>query len=184
VAAKRPGRSLLSPGSLIRPAGDSQARYVGHRPGTELHWQVDRHLWVQADYGIFCAGRFLKETQPGRNLLGPVGRLQVLRVGMKDERHKPQKRFIRQRTDPSDELIVCASSDHSDGPVGKRPVKYSVRGRSKAGWPESVDELIRGCILDAQERVLEFRFCNASTIPAPMPPAPPVTRRGHPEESI
>jgi hypothetical protein len=56
------------PGFLIRPAGNSQARFVGHRPGTELHWQVDRHLWFQADYGIFYAGRFLKETQPGRNL--------------------------------------------------------------------------------------------------------------------
>jgi len=56
------------PGSLIRPAGNSQARFVGHRPGAELRWQVDRHLWFQADYGIFYAGRFLKETQPGRNL--------------------------------------------------------------------------------------------------------------------
>jgi Alginate export len=56
------------PGSLIRPADNSQARFVGHRPGTELHWQVDRHLWFQGDYGIFYAGRFLKETQPGRNL--------------------------------------------------------------------------------------------------------------------
>jgi len=56
------------PGFLIRPAGNSQARFVGHRPGTELHWQVNRHLWFQADYGIFYAGRFLKETQPGRNL--------------------------------------------------------------------------------------------------------------------
>src|SRR6266702_1593469 len=56
------------PGSLIRPAGNSQARFVGHRPGTEMRWQVDRHLWFQADYGIFYAGRFLKETQPGRNL--------------------------------------------------------------------------------------------------------------------
>jgi hypothetical protein len=56
------------PGSLIRPADNSQARFVGHRPGAELQWQVDRHLWFQADYGIFYAGRFLKETQPGRNL--------------------------------------------------------------------------------------------------------------------
>jgi hypothetical protein len=56
------------PGFLIRPASNSQARFVGHRPGTELRWQVDRHLWFQADYGIFYAGRFLKETQPGRNL--------------------------------------------------------------------------------------------------------------------
>ena len=56
------------PGFLIRPADGSRARFVGHRPGTEIRWQANRHLWFQADYGIFYAGRFLKETQPGRNL--------------------------------------------------------------------------------------------------------------------
>jgi hypothetical protein len=56
------------PGVLIRAAGDSRARFVGHRPGAEVHWQVNSHLWFQGDYGIFYAGRFLKETQPGRNL--------------------------------------------------------------------------------------------------------------------
>ena len=56
------------PGFLIRAADGSRARFVGHRPGTEVRWQVNRHLWFQADYGIFYAGRFLKETQPGRNL--------------------------------------------------------------------------------------------------------------------
>jgi len=56
------------PGSLIRSAGNSRARFVGHRPGIEVRWQADRHLWFQADYGIFYAGKFLKETQPGRNL--------------------------------------------------------------------------------------------------------------------
>src|SRR6201988_1754355 len=56
------------PGSLIRPADGSRARFVGHRPGVEVRWQVNSHLWFQGDYGIFYAGRFLKETQPGRNL--------------------------------------------------------------------------------------------------------------------
>jgi Alginate export len=56
------------PGFLIRPAGDSRARFVGHRPGLEVRWQVNPHLWLQADYGIFYAGRFLRETQPGRDL--------------------------------------------------------------------------------------------------------------------
>jgi hypothetical protein len=56
------------PGFLIRAADGSQARFVGHRPGTEIRWQANRHLWFQADYGIFYAGSFLKETQPGRNL--------------------------------------------------------------------------------------------------------------------
>jgi hypothetical protein len=56
------------PGFLIRPADGSRARFVGHRPGTQIRWQENRHLWFQADYGIFYAGKFLKETQPGRNL--------------------------------------------------------------------------------------------------------------------
>jgi len=56
------------PGLLIIPAGKSDARFVGHRPGTEVHWQANRHLWFQADYGIFYAGKFVKESQTGRNL--------------------------------------------------------------------------------------------------------------------
>jgi hypothetical protein len=32
------------PGDLIVPAGSSQARFVGHRPGIEAYWQVDRHV--------------------------------------------------------------------------------------------------------------------------------------------
>jgi Alginate export len=56
------------PGFLIRAADGSRARFVGNRPGTEVRWQANRHLWFQGDYGIFYAGRFLQETQPGRNL--------------------------------------------------------------------------------------------------------------------
>jgi len=56
------------PGFLIRAADDSRARFVGNRPGTEIRWQANHHLWFQGDYGIFYAGRFLKETQPARNL--------------------------------------------------------------------------------------------------------------------
>jgi hypothetical protein len=56
------------PGTLLRAAGDSRARFVGDRPGVQLRWQIDRHFWTQADYGVFYAGSFLKDTQPGRNL--------------------------------------------------------------------------------------------------------------------
>jgi Alginate export len=56
------------PGFLIRAADGSRARFVGDRPGAEIRWQANRHLWLQGDYGIFYAGGFLKETQPGRNL--------------------------------------------------------------------------------------------------------------------
>jgi hypothetical protein len=56
------------PGSLIRAADGSQARYVGNFPGIEVRWQRSQHLWFQGDYGIFYAGPFLRQTQPGRNL--------------------------------------------------------------------------------------------------------------------
>jgi Alginate export len=56
------------PGFLIRPADDSRARFVGDRPGMQVRWQANRHMWFQGDYGIFYAGKFLKQTMPGRNL--------------------------------------------------------------------------------------------------------------------
>jgi len=33
-----------------------------------VHWQANRHLWFQADYGIFYAGKFVNESHPARNL--------------------------------------------------------------------------------------------------------------------
>jgi hypothetical protein len=56
------------PGSLIRASGNSLARFVGYRPGIEVKWQINRHAYVQGDYGIFYAGRFIRETMPGQNL--------------------------------------------------------------------------------------------------------------------
>jgi hypothetical protein len=56
------------PGNLIAKANGSRALYVGDRPGTELHWQATRHLYFQADYGIFYAGSFLKQAGPGKDL--------------------------------------------------------------------------------------------------------------------
>jgi hypothetical protein len=56
------------PGFLLVPAGDSRARFVGYRPGMEVRWQIDRHAWLQADYGVFFAGDFLKQASPGRNI--------------------------------------------------------------------------------------------------------------------
>ena len=56
------------PGFLLVPAGTSRARFVGYRPGVEVRWQIDRHAYLQADYGVFYAGQFLKEASPGRNI--------------------------------------------------------------------------------------------------------------------
>jgi len=58
---------------LIIPAGKSNARFVGHRPGTEVRWQANRHLWFQADYGIFYAGKF-RERKPARAATSTTGR--------------------------------------------------------------------------------------------------------------
>jgi len=56
------------PGFLLVPAGSSRARFVGYRPGVEVRWQIDRHVYLQADYGVFFAGEFLKQASPGRNI--------------------------------------------------------------------------------------------------------------------
>jgi hypothetical protein len=56
------------PGFLLVAAGNSRARFVGYRPGIEVRWQIDRHAYLQADYGVFYAGEFLKQASPGRNI--------------------------------------------------------------------------------------------------------------------
>ena len=56
------------PGMLIVPAGRSTARYVGHRPGMEARWQMDRHAYMQLSYGVFFAGPFLKQSGHSQNL--------------------------------------------------------------------------------------------------------------------
>jgi Alginate export len=56
------------PGFLLVAAGNSRARFVGYRPGVEVRWQIDRHAYLQADYGVFFAGEFLKQSAPGRNI--------------------------------------------------------------------------------------------------------------------
>jgi hypothetical protein len=56
------------PGFLLVAAGTSGSRFVGYRPGLEVKWQIDRHAYLQADYGIFYAGQFLKAASPGRNI--------------------------------------------------------------------------------------------------------------------
>jgi hypothetical protein len=56
------------PGNLMVPNVPTNARFVGHRPGLEVHWQIDRHVYVQADYGIFYAGSFLRAAGRPHNL--------------------------------------------------------------------------------------------------------------------
>jgi len=56
------------PGNLLVPAGQSNSRFVGNRPGIEARWQRDSHFYVQADYGVFYAGAFLRESGRSHNL--------------------------------------------------------------------------------------------------------------------
>jgi hypothetical protein len=56
------------PGFLLVPAGTSRARFVGYRPGVEARWEIDRHAYFQADYGIFYAGQFLRKPRLGATL--------------------------------------------------------------------------------------------------------------------
>jgi hypothetical protein len=41
------------PRFLMRAADGSQARFVGHRPGTEMPWQANRHLRFRRTKGSF-----------------------------------------------------------------------------------------------------------------------------------
>jgi hypothetical protein len=56
------------PGNLLVAAGSSDARFVGHRPGVEARWQIDRHTYIQGDYGVFFAGPFLRQSGDAHNL--------------------------------------------------------------------------------------------------------------------
>lgn len=56
------------PGNLIVASGPGRARFVGHRPGIEARWQIDRHAYLQADYGVFFAGPFLRQSGRHGNL--------------------------------------------------------------------------------------------------------------------
>ena len=55
-------------GTLLVPAGKSNAMFIGSRPGAELHWQVSKHTYVQLDYGLFYSGSFLQQSGQRQNL--------------------------------------------------------------------------------------------------------------------
>jgi hypothetical protein len=55
------------PGNLLRTGRRSNARFVGHQPGVEVRWQIDRHTTFTVNYARFQTGRFLRETPPGEN---------------------------------------------------------------------------------------------------------------------
>ena len=52
-------------GNLLRTGQRSDAAFVGHSPGIELVWSLDRHFQLTGNYSRFFAGRFLEQTPPG-----------------------------------------------------------------------------------------------------------------------
>ena len=56
------------PGTLLRRAEGTQARFVGQSPGVELIWQATTHVSFTADLSLFSAGAFLKEAPPARTI--------------------------------------------------------------------------------------------------------------------
>ena len=55
------------PGNLLRTGQLSSARFIGHQPGVEVRWRVNRHIDFTVNYARFLAGRFLRETPPGED---------------------------------------------------------------------------------------------------------------------
>ncbi|HEV2177652.1 MAG TPA: alginate export family protein [Terriglobia bacterium] len=55
-------------GNLVRPAGNSSARYVGSQPTLLAQWNIQRHISVVGIYAHFFPGPFLRQTGPARNV--------------------------------------------------------------------------------------------------------------------
>lgn len=54
--------------AVVRSGKTSDARFVGSMPQAQLSWNLDRHLSFAAIYGHFFAGRYLKESGPGKDV--------------------------------------------------------------------------------------------------------------------
>jgi len=55
-------------GNLLRPGNLSRERYVGTQSSVSANWAFDRHITFFASYTHFFAGKFLRETPPGRDV--------------------------------------------------------------------------------------------------------------------
>ncbi len=56
------------PGNLERSGNRSRERFIGHQPGVEAVWRLDAYTTITLNWAGFRAGRFLRETPPGRNM--------------------------------------------------------------------------------------------------------------------
>jgi Alginate export len=55
-------------GNLLRSGQESDTAFVGHSPGIEVVYSLDRHWTLTGNYSRFFAGAFLKETPPGEDI--------------------------------------------------------------------------------------------------------------------
>lgn len=55
------------PGNIQRLGNRSRDRFIGHQPGIEMSMRADSHTTFTINYASFLAGRFLRETPPGKN---------------------------------------------------------------------------------------------------------------------
>ncbi len=54
--------------ALVQSGDNSNARYIGSEPQTQLEWDIDRHITFIAIYAHFLTGPFLRETGPGKDV--------------------------------------------------------------------------------------------------------------------
>jgi hypothetical protein len=57
-----------APGNLLRPAGESKARYIGTQGDLVLGWEATRNLSFEVAYSAFEPGEFIKDTGPSRTV--------------------------------------------------------------------------------------------------------------------
>lgn len=60
------------PGNLLRSGAGTHSRFVGHSPGIEAEWQVNRHVSVTGNVSAFTAGPFVQQSGPPASDVGFV----------------------------------------------------------------------------------------------------------------
>ena len=53
---------------FLRSGRRSRAMHVGEQVAIQAEWRVDTHLSLVANYTHFFAGRFIRETGPGKDI--------------------------------------------------------------------------------------------------------------------
>jgi Alginate export len=54
--------------NVLRPAGGSEARFIGNQGEMALAWQANRNWSFRTVYSIFVPGRFVEDTGPARTI--------------------------------------------------------------------------------------------------------------------